>query len=101
MSSMSTDLASRVYQVLVQHCGAPADEASAASFIHYFTKPNPGSEYRFVGSLGFGGKFRFPRFTVDCYPEHETAARLAAIRVANEHLSPLVREFAASLNLNT
>lgn len=51
-------------------------------------------EYRFMGALGFGGKFRnngnqnnTPH--VDCYPEHETPERLAMIERANARIARL------------
>jgi hypothetical protein len=40
----------------------------------------PGREYRFCGSLGFGGKFHCERdiWRVSCYPEDSTLERRAA-----------------------
>lgn len=94
MKSMSTALATLTYQVLVDHAGASADSDSQWAFVHYFTKPAPGNEYRFQGSLGHGGKFRFPQFKVDSYPEDETPVRLAAIAKTNEQLARMVRQHA-------
>ena len=84
----------RVYAALVEHCAAPADELSRMSFFVAFRKEHPTTEYRFHGALGFGGKFRFPGFTVDCYREDETPERLRMIAKANEVLAGLRHEFA-------
>ena len=50
------EFARDVYQVLVNCCGAPDDEYSVLSFMSHATV-NGVSEWRFVGRLGFGGKF--------------------------------------------
>jgi hypothetical protein len=69
----------RVYDVLVGYCGARGDLSSRASFVFAFCKERPPSEYRFMGALGFGGKFRFPGFTVDCYLEDSNPTSNAMI----------------------
>lgn len=52
------------------------------------------TEYRFMGDLGFGGKFRNNGNRdntpyVDCYPENETPERLKMIEAANKRLAEL------------
>lgn len=84
---MTLERAKAVYAILVDTCGAQADDP--LGFVAEFTSKAPTTEWRFQGSLGFGGKFRYPRMTVDCYAEDETPERLAAIRVANERLAVL------------
>lgn len=86
---MPEELARAVYAVLVELCGASARPDDIASFVAHCTSDTPGTEYRFVGSLGFGGKFRYPGMTVDCYPEDATPHRQAAIGRANERLAQL------------
>lgn len=76
-----------IYQILVEECGANTDDIAVRSFVYEFTKENPTSEYRFQGKLGFGGKFRYPRMTVDCYSEDETPAIRAMIEKANARLA--------------
>lgn len=96
LNSLSDEQAARVYDALIQHCSASPRESAVAGFMHEFTRPNPTAEYRFQGGLGFGGKFRFPYFTVDCYPEDETPARAAMVLAGNEALAQLLAEFTAS-----
>jgi hypothetical protein len=79
--------ATAVFNILVEHAGARADEQDQRSFVLEFTKERPTSEYRFMGGLGFGGKLRFPRLTVDCYPEDETPARREMIEKTNAALA--------------
>jgi len=81
---ITAEKAAAIYAILVEECEARAHDADG--FIHEFTHDDPTSEWRFCGSLGFGGKFRYPRMTVDCYQEDETPKRLAAIQKANQRL---------------
>lgn len=80
--------AGEAYDILAEHAGAPVGH-DKQSFIYEFSGDAPTREWRFCGSLGFGGKFRFPRMTVDCYPEDKTPERLKAIEVTNAHLAEL------------
>lgn len=94
--------ARQVLRILTRKCGyLLLDQRDADAFVMAITttgKNRPCMEYRFMGALGFGGKFRnngnhenTPH--VDCYREHETPARLAMIEAANAELAAL---FAAS-----
>lgn len=84
-------LADAVWSVLCVHAGAFADDRHA--FIHHVTTSGL-SEYRFCGSLGFGGKVWWnppagetcPLY-VNCYREDETPDRLATIVLANDALA--------------
>lgn len=91
MQGVSKDVALALYEVLVTECKACA--ADADSFVYEFTKRDdpygPTQEWRFQGALGFGGKFRYPRCTVDCYRENETPETLAMIASANKKLAEL------------
>jgi hypothetical protein len=77
-----------VWRILVEECGAhDLDERAFASLW-------PGCvEYRFMGSLGFGGKVWAGLVDgapfVSCYREDETPERLATIARANERLAAL------------
>lgn len=84
---MTEDKAKAVYQVLVEECGANSEDP--LGFVAEFTSGEPCVEWRFQGSLGFGGKFRYPKMTVDCYPEDETPERVQAIHAANKRLAVL------------
>lgn len=86
----------RVYDVLVEHCNAHPDSHSRSSFVFAFTRGRPPTEYRFMGALGFGGKFRFPRFVVDCYREDTNPKTDAMIAAANVALASLRAEYEAT-----
>jgi hypothetical protein len=73
-----------VYTVLIEECGALPSAESA--FTLAFTGEKPPREFRINGKLGFGGKFRWPAMTVDCYPEDHTPARDVMIQRANVRL---------------
>lgn len=74
----------RVYDRLIEVCGA--DERLRPSFIGYMGSATDHHEFRFQGSLGFGGKFHrsIGKCWVSCYREDETPERVAAIVVMNE-----------------
>lgn len=89
--------AEAVWAILQEECGA-SDEHG---FIYHQTRELV-PEWRFIGSLGFGGKFwRNSRtrpdgtwgecWYVDCYREHETPERLAVIERTNSRLWDLLR----------
>lgn len=88
---MNSGLANRVYDILVEHCGAGDGEWDRPDFIHTHRDgaEYPPDEYRFIGSLGFGGKFWSYPMRVSCYREDETPERLASIAAANEALADL------------
>lgn len=77
-----------IYDVLVEEVGAREDDRE--TFVHMQTRDEGCREYRFMGSLGFGGKFwDSGDWWVGCYRENETPERLAAIERANARLSAL------------
>ena len=54
-----------------------------------------GREYRFIGTLGFGGKIYYSiskGFWVDCYPEDLTDERAETIKEINRSLDILVNK---------
>jgi hypothetical protein len=81
-----------VFDILVAHAGMRDDEHgdNRLSFVYNQTA-EVCREYRFCGSLGFGGKFynEARGWTVGCYREDETPARLAAIAATNAALAAL------------
>jgi hypothetical protein len=87
--------ADRAFTILVRHAGARDDNRNRATFIHHVSNSSdPAQEYRFGGSLGFGGKFRNNGNNgnvpyVDCYREDETPGRSAAIIATNCALAEL------------
>ena len=87
--SLTPAEAGTIYDVLTELAGAVDDKWEKHSFVAYVSKANSSQifvEWRFCGSLGFGGKlyfdgYRIPR--IGCYREHETPARLATIAQVN------------------
>lgn len=82
----------RCYDLLVEHAGARPDPEEREVFVQTFTQVEyPGSEYRFQGRLGFGGKFyrQGDQHYIGCYPEDETPARRAILDLVNRLLQGL------------
>jgi len=89
--------ARRIWNTLVNYAGATDVDGNWVSFRQWFDKAveKGGDEYRFMGSLGFGGKFWVSRelgFYVSCYPEDKTPDRVAVIDDTNRRLSTIWRE---------
>jgi hypothetical protein len=87
---VSTDACKEVYDVLVAVCHAPDSVSDRLQFRHFWDGGE--NEYRFCGSLGFGGKFWRANYTpwhVSCYREDETLERLWLITRANKELAHL------------
>ncbi len=103
MNPLSESEAAAIWRVLVDHAGAPDHAMSCDAFVQ-FQAAQVCKEYRFCGSLGFGGKFRRDRvwiggtrtesWAVDCYPEDLTDERQAVIAETNEALAELRQEHA-------
>jgi hypothetical protein len=78
-----------IYDVLVGRAGA--SPLGREAFVHLIQRDTHFPiEYRFVGSLGFGGKFRVDsdgRWYVDFYPEDTTPEREEARDRTNEALA--------------
>jgi hypothetical protein len=88
---MTEEQAREAIKIINEECAASIDERDAYGFIRYVTNDDHDyKEWRFMGSLGFGGKFRVnsgrPHPYVDCYREDETPSRLDAIKRANTRL---------------
>ena len=81
-----------MYDVLVAYADARAD--SRDGFIAYMCRESGGHEWRFMGSLGMGGKLfeSCGRIWVSCYSEDETPKRQATIVRVNREIDALVRE---------
>lgn len=63
------DRLNSIYDVLVEYADAP--EVFREGFISYHMDDDGYKEWRILGNLGFGGKYRFNRNRVDCYSEDE------------------------------
>ncbi len=85
-------MAARIWHVLVTVCGARDSRYDHYAFVDYLDGAHPFQhEWRFSGSLGFGGKFYNDGFSwrVGCYPEDRTPQRDEAIHRANQELAAL------------
>jgi len=95
MRQITPEQANAAYDILVKHAGASGIDWHRQGFVHAVSiTKTPTTEYRFQGSLGFGGKFRnngnngdVPH--VDCYREDETPKRRAVILATNALLAEL------------
>jgi hypothetical protein len=81
---------SAIYDILQTECGAT--DYWRENFC-YAMQEQDCREYRFQGSLGFGGKLynNHGKLHVSCYREDETPERLAAIDRANNKLKACSR----------
>ena len=82
---------SRIYAILVRQANVNRDDYSfQGAFVFAHTNPfQTPSEFRFQGSLGFGGKFWVRNdgtMYVDCYPEDLNVFRQTMIDLINEAL---------------
>lgn len=79
--------ANMVYDALVKYCGASNDNYNRQRFIETQITMFC-SEYRFIGNLGFGGKFwrSNNKWYVSQYREHETPETVKMIDGCNKHL---------------
>lgn len=95
------DFYGKCWDILVEHAGAYNDNRgyNRAAFVQSMLDEGYGGcqEYRFDGTLGFGGKFRRNgnrnyRVHVTCYPEDETEKSRATIAKVNKLLAELQQE---------
>jgi hypothetical protein len=96
-TGLTDEQANKVYDILVQHAGAQED--GRWDFVFHQTRGHV-TEYRFMGLLGFGGKFwrtHWPRWYVSAYPEDLVGRpeRHDAIRLTNAALGGLHASYAA------
>ena len=78
----------KVYDILVEMGGA--SESMRSSFIqNHLDEQFPCYEWRFMGKLGYGGKYRSRKNAVDCYSEDETPERMKLIEQINEVLQKI------------
>lgn len=88
------DLYDKCWAILVEQAGAYNNSQDRRHFVEVCLE-NHGKEdleFRFCGSLGFGGKFRryLGLLYVDCYPEDATKERLETVKRVNLLLAQLV-----------
>jgi hypothetical protein len=91
------DVANKIYDILCEHAGAgPAgggEDHWRASFVRYATE-GTWTEFRFMGSLGGGGKVwnNAGRWYVSCYREDEGKRQTKIIAKTNAALDKLFEE---------
>ena len=84
--------ANQIYDILIEFAGPDNYLTPRDSFVRWFVEDSRYSkEFRFQGSLGFGGKFwrNNDRLYVNCYSEDETPERMRVIERVNDALSSL------------
>ena len=89
MKPLLPEVANKVYDILVEVCGANSDNRN--TFVHNQTTEFQ-YEWRFMGNLGFGGKFKrgdHGSLSVDCYQEDSSPEKVAIMTKANDLLAPL------------
>ena len=80
------DTFNSIFDVLVKEAGAP--EQLRDDFVYHHARcEDRCDEFRFVGSLGWGGKYRSGTNSVSCYSEDETPSRRLVIEKTNAALS--------------
>ena len=85
---MTEAQANAVYDILVREAGASEACRGRSDFVYHMTHGKC-EEYRFQGTLGFGGKFWPSWMRVSCYSEDETPERLATILRTDAKLKDL------------
>ncbi len=87
----------KIGKILIEFAGANSRILKEHSdFISYLTEDNRfGHEYRFIGSLGSGGKLYTSNraWRISCYREDETSERLKVIGLVNSKLQDLYSEY--------
>jgi hypothetical protein len=94
---MTDEMKKRIWQVLVEECGASAFKGGCNEMFWSFRFHWPECrEFRFIGKLGFGGKVwdTGHEWRVSCYSENLTPERDAMIERANARLAELRRTYA-------
>lgn len=82
------ETAIKVWLLLIEHAGLTDSEPMRDNFICCAVGETRLQEYRFQGSLGFGGKVRYMdgHWSVYCYPEDHNSVRDQIITRTNEAL---------------
>lgn len=80
---------SKVYDILIEYGKAGSSMKNDFIEAHLSSNDYECFEWRFSGNLGFGGKYRKSRNSVDCYREDETKERVKIIETINNKLKEL------------
>lgn len=85
------DIFNKAYDILVEHAGASNLDHYREAFVEYFVTERHTTEWRFLGNLGFGGKFwrNDERYYILCYSEDKSPERDKVIEKVNALLKEL------------
>lgn len=85
--------AGKIYDILVEHAGAPEEERKCFVFAQAQTNGLAPIEWRFCGLLGFGGKFwNNGGYYITYYREDETQQRKIIKKKVNTLLEKLYKK---------
>lgn len=105
--TIDEQIANEIYDLLVDHAGASTKDNRRAQFIHFLTNDaasiHDTLEFRFMGALGFGGKFWIGResfldesdpnwhgeWWVNQYREDETPETVSMVKATQSSLNAL------------
>lgn len=96
MSKVDQLTLSSIYDILIRCCGASEQEQDRGAFVWAASEWGPSMtfEWRFQGSLGFGGKIWLYNSDVpyvNYYPEDKSPSREISVKKANEELTWLFK----------
>lgn len=88
---LTPSIAREIFQVLMEECEAHSDDED--SFV--YAQERGCSEFRFMGNLGFGGKFYCEDYEwrVGCYKEDDTPERIERIHRVNVVLEQMRQKY--------
>lgn len=93
--ALTIEQAGLVFDLLIKECEANPDLRDEFVRYHVTDPWYFPTEFRFMGNLGFGGKFwnEHNRWAVSCYPEDKTEERAATVARTNQLLEELWKRF--------
>lgn len=93
--SEACEVFGKAYDILVEFAGASKNHQDRLAFVSAFTHTESKlrtSEWRFQGTIGFGGKFYYDGWgpmRIDCYVEERSRANAKTIETVNKKLGAL------------
>ena len=94
--ALPDEVGNAIYDILVEFAGETEHKNNRERFV-FSQSIDFQREYRFIGALGMGGKFRRRSFDdvwfVDCYPEDLNEERAVKIAATNAALAEYQKSF--------